>query len=61
MKNKIEIGKLITEETEERLSKMQDENYEWPQKAGKWNWWVMGAIIVFSIIAMTLCMTGVIQ
>lgn len=61
MAEKVDIGKLIDEETEIRLQEMQSPDYEWPKKAGKWNWWMMGAIIVVSLVATILCMTGVIQ
>lgn len=61
MAEKVDIGKLIDEETEERLAQMQDPNYEWPKKAGKWNWWAMGILVAVSIFLMILCMTGVIQ
>lgn len=61
MAEKVDIGKLIDEETEERLAEMQDPSYEWPKKAGAWNWWMMGFVVAISIVGMILCMTGVIQ
>ena len=60
-KEKVDIGKLIDEETEERLKIMQSDDYEWPKKAGKWNWFVMGGAIIVSGILIVLCMTGVIS
>ena len=36
-KEKVDIGKIIDEETERRLEAMQDSSYSWPKKATKWD------------------------
>lgn len=60
-KEKVDIGKLIEEETEKRLEIMQRDDYEWPKKAGKWNWFAIGGAIVVCLVLIVLCMTGVIS
>ena len=60
-KEKVDIGKLIDEETEKRLEIMQRPDYEWPQPAGKWNWYVIGISIAVCLALIILCMTGVIS
>lgn len=60
-KEKIDIGKLIDEETEKRLDMMQSPDYEFPTKAGAWNWFVIGGAILASLVLIVLCMTGVIS
>ena len=60
MADKVDIGKLIDEETEKRLALMQSPDYEFPQKAGIADWIGICAGIVISIILIVLCMTGVI-
>ena len=57
---KVDIGQLIYDETEKRLNIMQQDDYIWPKKAGKWNWIVMIALMVVCITLIVLCMTGVI-
>ena len=58
---KVDIGKLIEEETEKRLEIMQQPDYEWPKKAGRWNWIAIGCAIVVCLVLIVLCMTGVIS
>ena len=60
MADKIDIGKLIDEETEKRLAIMQSPEYEFPKKAGTADWVFICLGIVISIILIVLCMTGVI-
>lgn len=60
MADKVDIGKLIDEETEKRLALMQSPDYEFPPKAGIADWIGICAGIVISIILIVLCMTGVI-
>ena len=60
-KEKVDIGKLIDEETEKRLEIMESPDYEWPKKAGKWNWIVMAGAIIVSLVLIVLCMIGVIS
>ena len=60
MADKVDIGKLIDEETEKRLALMQSPDYEFPKKAGTADWIAICAGIVISIILIVLCMTGVI-
>ena len=57
---KVDIGKLIDEETEKRLDLMQSPEYVFPKQAGKSD---AIAIVVSIIICAALifgCMTGVI-
>lgn len=60
MADKIDIGKLIDEETQKRLVQMQSPDYEFPQKAGTTDWVIICSGIVISLILIVLCMTGVI-
>ena len=60
MADKIDIGKLIDEETEKRLAIMQAPDYEFPKKAGTADWVIICISIVISIVLIVLCMTGVI-
>ena len=60
MAEKIDIGKLIDEETEKRLELMQSPDYEFPKKAGAWNWFAICGSIAVSVVLIVLCMTGVI-
>ena len=60
-KEKVDIGKIIQEETEIRLNEMQSPDYEWPKKAGKWNWIAIGCAIGVCLVLIILCMTGVIS
>lgn len=60
-KDSIEIGKLIEDETERRLEIMQSPDYEWPQKAGKWNYIAVIALIGICGLLILLCMIGVIS
>lgn len=61
MSEEADIGKLIYDETAVRLVEMAKPDYEFPPKAGSWNWWVIGASILASAILIGLCMTGVIR
>ena len=59
-KETVDIGKLIDEETKRRLEIMESSDYEWPKKAGRWNWIAIIAAIVVCIVLIVLCMTEVI-
>ena len=61
MKEETDIGKLIYDETESRLAEMAKANYEFPPKAGAWNWWVITASIAVCAVLIILCQTGVIK
>ena len=58
---KTDIGRLIYEETEKRLEIMQSPDYEWPQKAGSWNLFVICGLTAVCLLLIVLCMTGVIS
>ncbi|PWJ69683.1 hypothetical protein B0O40_2055 [Ruminococcaceae bacterium R-25] len=60
MAEKIDIGKLIDEETEKRLDIMQSPDYEFPKKAGMTDYVFICLSIIISIVLIVLCMTGVI-
>ena len=57
---KVDIGKLIDEETEKRLDLMQNPDYVFPKKAGKGD--VIAIVVSIMICAALIigCMTGVI-
>lgn len=59
-KEKIDIGKLIDEETERRLQIMQEPDYEWPTKAGKGNVVAIISSILVCLVLILLCMMEVI-
>lgn len=59
-KEKVNIGKIIDEETERRLQIMQESDYEWPAKAGKGDIAVIISSIVVCIVLILLCIMGVI-
>ena len=54
------IEELITEETEQRLRKMEQEGYEYPPRATKADevFIIVGIVVCLALIV--LCMTGVI-
>ena len=56
-----DIGKIIDEETARRLAEMQSADYEFPPRAGAWNWWAIAACIAVSSFLIVLCMTGVVK
>ena len=59
-KEKVDIGKLIDEETKRRLAAMEDPDYEWPQKAGKGDVIAIVATAAVCLLLIILCATGVI-
>ncbi len=61
MNDETDIGKLIYDETESRLAEMAKADYEFPPKAGAWNWWVIAASIAVCAVLIILCQTGVIK
>lgn len=60
-KDNVDIGKLIDEETERRLQIMEDPNYAWPEKAGKWDVIAIITALVISGALILACMLGVIE
>ena len=56
----VDIGKLIDEETERRLSIMSDSSYEWPERADKKDFIAIIAMIIVCSALIVCCMTGVI-
>jgi len=55
------IGKLIAEETERRLSIMEKSDYLWPKSADKKDAVAIVCVIVICSVLILLCMTGVIE
>ena len=55
------IEELIYEETDKRLKEMAAPDYQFPEKADKWDYLgIVGACAVCQVL-IVLCMTGVIQ
>ena len=61
MSEATDIGSLIQRETEKRLAEMAERDYEFPPKAGAWNWWAIVSSVAVSIVLIVLCMAGVIR
>lgn len=59
--NNLSIEKIIYEETEKRLEIMAKENYEFPKRIGKTDWFFIWGIVIISIFLVVLCMMGVIE
>lgn len=57
---KEDIGKLIDEETKRRLDIMQQENYVFPEKAGRKDVIAILTLIVICTVLIAGCMMGVI-
>lgn len=55
-----DIGKLIEEETSQRLAEMESPDYVFPEKAGKKDYIAIVAAIVVCGLLIAGCMTGVI-
>lgn len=60
MSEKVDIQKVITDETEKRLAKMQSPDYVFPTKMGKLDFTLVIASCVISLVLIVLCMCGVI-
>lgn len=58
--NNNDIGKIIEEETEKRIEEMSKENYKWPEKANKYDYYLIIVIIIICLLLIALCMSGVI-
>lgn len=59
-KEKVDIGKLIYDETEKRLAMMEKPDYVFPDKAGKKDAIAIVAAILICGALILGCMTGVI-
>ncbi len=57
---KEDIGKLIDEETKRRLEIMQQDNYVFPEKAGRKDLIAILVLIVICMVLISGCMMGVI-
>lgn len=57
---KEDIGKLIDEETKRRLDIMQQEDYVFPEKAGRKDVIAILTLIVICMVLIAGCMMGVI-
>ena len=60
MSEKVDIQNVSTEETEKRLSVMQDSSYVFPKKMGKIDFILIAAGCALSAVLIILCMCGVI-
>lgn len=58
---RVDIGKVIEEETEKRLLEMESPEYEFPKKATKADAIGIVAAILVCLVLIILCMTGVIE
>jgi len=59
-KKAIDIGRLISEETEKRLAEMDKPDYPWPEQADKKDAIAIAASVAVCGILILLCMFGVI-
>lgn len=59
-KEKVDVGALIDEETKRRLAVMEDENYQWPARAGIADGIAILVLLVICGLLIACCMTGVI-
>lgn len=60
VQDRINIGKIIDEETEKRLEIMSSEDYEWPQRADRKDAIAIIATIFVCGVLVVVCMMGII-